>query len=78
VERLAYRIASFPAEAIALAKASVDAAELPTTAGLLEEAHYFNRSLATAGARQRMESAPRRPAASGTARLADYWPTARI
>jgi enoyl-CoA hydratase/carnithine racemase len=55
VERLAYRIASFPAEAIALAKASVDAAELPTMAGLLEEAHYFNRSLATAGARQRMD-----------------------
>jgi len=30
VERLAYRIASFPAEAIALAKASINAAELPT------------------------------------------------
>jgi len=32
VERLAFRIASFPAEAIALAKASVAAAELPTRA----------------------------------------------
>jgi enoyl-CoA hydratase/carnithine racemase len=55
VERLAYRIASFPAEAIALAKASVDAAELPTLVGLLEEAHYFNRSVATGAARKRME-----------------------
>ena len=55
VERLAYRIASFPAEAIALAKASVDAAELPTVAGLAEEAHYFNLSVATPAARQRMQ-----------------------
>jgi enoyl-CoA hydratase/carnithine racemase len=55
VERLAFRIASFPAEAIAFAKASVDAAELPTRAGLLEEAHYFNQSVATAAARARMQ-----------------------
>ena len=55
VERLAYRIASFPPEAIALAKASVGRAELPTVEGLLEEAHYFNQSVATAEARQRME-----------------------
>jgi enoyl-CoA hydratase/carnithine racemase len=54
VERLAYRIASFPPEAVALAKASVDAAELPTGEGLIEEAYYFNRSLATAGAQTRM------------------------
>ena len=54
VERLAYRIASFPAEAIALAKASVAAAELPTVEGLLEEAHYFNQSAATDAARKRM------------------------
>jgi enoyl-CoA hydratase/carnithine racemase len=54
VERLAHRIASFPAEAIALAKASVDAAELPTAEGLLEEADCFNRSLATAPAQHRM------------------------
>jgi enoyl-CoA hydratase/carnithine racemase len=54
VERLARRIASFPAEAIALAKASVDAAELPTVEGLIEEAHYFNQSLATRGAAERM------------------------
>lgn len=54
VERLAYRIASFPAEAIALAKASVNAAELPTIEGLIEEAHYFNQSIATGPARKRM------------------------
>ena len=54
VERLALRIASFPADAIALAKAAVDAAELPTAHGLLEEADCFNRSLATAAARARM------------------------
>ena len=54
VERLALRIASFPAEAVALAKAAVDAAELPTEQGLLEEADCFNRSLATAAARARM------------------------
>jgi enoyl-CoA hydratase/carnithine racemase len=55
VEELAYRIASHPAEAIALAKASVGAAELPTWEGLVEEAHYFNSSVATASARERMQ-----------------------
>jgi enoyl-CoA hydratase/carnithine racemase len=54
VERLARRIASFPAEAIALAKASVAAAELPTHEGLLEEAHCFNQSVATRAAQARM------------------------
>ena len=54
VEELAYRIASYPAEAIALAKASVEAAELPIVEGLLEEAHYFNQSVATPSARKRM------------------------
>jgi enoyl-CoA hydratase/carnithine racemase len=54
VERLAYRIASFPAEAIALAKASVAAAELPIREGLLEEAHLFNQSVATKAAQERM------------------------
>jgi len=56
VERLAVRIASFPAEAIALAKAAVDAAELPTPQGLLEEADAFNRTLGTSAARRRMAS----------------------
>src|SRR5881398_3171197 len=55
VERLARRIASFPAEAIALAKASINAAELPTVEGLLEEAHCFNQSLATRPAQERMQ-----------------------
>jgi len=54
VEKLAYRIASFPADAIALAKASVDAAELPIIEGLVEEAHYFNQSVATPSAQKRM------------------------
>jgi enoyl-CoA hydratase/carnithine racemase len=54
VEKLAYRIASFPAEAIALAKASVNAAELPTVEGLIEEAHYFNQTLAVPAAQKRM------------------------
>jgi enoyl-CoA hydratase/carnithine racemase len=54
VERLAYRIASFPAEAIALAKAAVTAAEGPTREGLLEEAHLFNRTLANPETRARM------------------------
>jgi enoyl-CoA hydratase/carnithine racemase len=52
--QLARRIASFPAEAIALAKESVDAAELPTREGLLEEAHNFNLTLGTKAAQERM------------------------
>jgi len=54
VEELAYRIASFPAEAIALAKAAVDASELPVLQGLIEEAHYFNQSAVTKEAQERM------------------------
>ena len=54
VEALAYRIASFPADAIALAKASVNSAELPTMDGLIEEAHFFNQAIATSGAQKRM------------------------
>jgi enoyl-CoA hydratase/carnithine racemase len=55
VERLAFRIASFPAEAIALAKTAVAAAELSPVEGLLEEAHCFNQSVATRAARERMQ-----------------------
>ena len=54
VDALARRIASFPAEAIALAKRAVDAADETVVAGLLEEAHCFNLSLETAAARERM------------------------
>ena len=54
VDELAYRIASFPADAIALAKESVNnAAEIGTVEGLLEEAHLFNR-LATSEASRRL------------------------
>ena len=56
VERLAYRIASFPADTIRLAKAAVTAAELPTLEGLFEEAHLFGQSLATPSAQARMAS----------------------
>ena len=54
VERLARRIASFPAEAIALAKRAVNAADPGVVDGLLEEAHCFDLSVATDAARQRM------------------------
>ena len=54
VERLALRIASFPATAIALAKAAVNAADSTVEAGLIEEAHLFNLSLTTPEAQARM------------------------
>ena len=54
VERLAYRIASFPAEAIALAKACVDAASGPVDDGLIEEAWAFTKTTATRAAKERM------------------------
>jgi enoyl-CoA hydratase/carnithine racemase len=54
VDQLAQRIASFPATAIALAKAAVNDAELRTEAGLIEEAHRFNLTLATPEAQARM------------------------
>ena len=46
VEKLARRIASFPPQAVALAKQSVDAAE-PRREGLLEEAFRFQQLLRT-------------------------------
>ncbi|MEM7410564.1 MAG: enoyl-CoA hydratase/isomerase family protein [Myxococcota bacterium] len=54
VRDLAQRIASYPREAIALAKASVDAADETLRDGLLEEAHLFQQTLGTPGARDRM------------------------
>jgi enoyl-CoA hydratase/carnithine racemase len=54
VERLAYRIASFPAEAIALAKACVDAAGGPLRDGLIEESWAFTKAIGTEAAKQRM------------------------
>ena len=50
VENLAYRIASFPAEAAVLA------AEPPMAPGLTEEARLFDESAATPAARERMRA----------------------
>ena len=56
VEDLAFRIASFPAETIALAKGAVRAAtELPLIEGLLEETWLFNQSCALPVAKARMK-----------------------
>jgi enoyl-CoA hydratase/carnithine racemase len=55
VDALARRIASFPAVAIAEAKASVLAADPDPTPGLLQEEHRFNRLLAEPEAIDRME-----------------------
>ena len=54
VEHLALRIASFPPEAVALAKRAVDAAGGTVEDGLLDEAYAFAQALATAAARTRM------------------------
>jgi enoyl-CoA hydratase/carnithine racemase len=54
VDKLARRIASFPREAIALAKESVNAAALPLAEGLVEEAYLFQRSIRTDAAQERM------------------------
>ena len=56
VEELAYRIAGFPAEAIALAKKSVqNAEEMSIVEGLWEEGVLFAQSLQTAPAQARMK-----------------------
>ncbi len=47
VDTLAQRIARFPKPAVRLAKASVNAAELPLAQGLSEEAYLFSRLLRT-------------------------------
>jgi len=54
VDRLAQRIASFPAAAIAHAKASVLAAEIGVREGLVTEARAFEACVASPEARQRM------------------------
>jgi enoyl-CoA hydratase/carnithine racemase len=57
VEGLAYRIASFPAESIALAKKAVlAAAELPLIEGLIEESFLFNQSCALPAAKRLMKA----------------------
>jgi enoyl-CoA hydratase/carnithine racemase len=55
VDDLAYQIASFPAEAIALAKESVLNADAGVFAGLLDESHLFSKAVATAEAQRRMK-----------------------
>ncbi|MFX0081771.1 MAG: enoyl-CoA hydratase/isomerase family protein [Candidatus Hodarchaeota archaeon] len=55
VENLAYRIASFPAESIAIAKKSVLAGvELPIVDALLEEQYLFGKSVALPTSKERM------------------------
>lgn len=56
VQNLSQRIAGFPAEAIALAKRSVQhAQELPLVEGLFEETSLFGQSLQTGAAKARMK-----------------------
>jgi enoyl-CoA hydratase/carnithine racemase len=54
VDQLAFRIASYPPEAVALAKGLVNSAEAGVEEGLLDEAHAFNRTLAASEAKRRM------------------------
>ena len=54
VERLARRIATFPVEAVRLAKQSVDGAEKPLAEGLLDEAYLFQRLLRNESAQTAM------------------------
>jgi len=56
IENLAYRIATYPAETIALAKKAVlTAEELPLLEGLLEETYLFNQSIALPAAKELMK-----------------------
>jgi enoyl-CoA hydratase/carnithine racemase len=54
VMTLARRIASFPVESVRLGKESVNAAELPLSQGLAEEAYLFQRLLRTDSAQTNM------------------------
>lgn len=54
VDALARRIASFPPEAVRLAKQSINNAEWPLSEGLKEEAYLFQRTLRTEGAQRNM------------------------
>lgn len=55
VDGLARRIASYPAQAIALAKESLNRADVGLVEGLVDEAHSFNQTLATDSAQARMQ-----------------------
>ncbi|MEQ8858590.1 MAG: enoyl-CoA hydratase/isomerase family protein [Pseudomonadales bacterium] len=54
VESLATRIASFPVEAVRLAKEAVNGADKPLQDGLVDEAYLFQRLLRTDGAQRNM------------------------
>jgi len=55
VEELAYRIASFPAESIAIAKQAIlTALEQPVVDGLIEESYLFGQVCALPAAKERM------------------------
>ena len=54
VEALAARIAAFPKEAVALAKASVNASALPLAEGLVEESYLFQQLTRTESGRRNM------------------------
>ena len=57
VDRLAYRIAKWPAQAIELCKQSLNNAEMPIEEGLLEEAFLFQQTLRTDSAQRNMHNA---------------------
>jgi enoyl-CoA hydratase/carnithine racemase len=55
VQSLARRIASFPVEAVRLAKRAVDCAALPLKEGLIEEAYLFDSLLRNPDAQKNMQ-----------------------
>jgi enoyl-CoA hydratase/carnithine racemase len=57
VDDLAFRIAKWPADAIALCKQSVNNAEMPIEQGLKLEAFHFQQTLRTTGAQASMKRA---------------------
>lgn len=57
VDKLAHRISSWPADAIALAKQSVNNAEMPLSDGLAEEAFLFQQTLRSEEANKSMKKA---------------------
>jgi enoyl-CoA hydratase/carnithine racemase len=78
VDGLAYRIATFPAEAIALAKEAVALAGAGVADALVGEEQVFFRSIATDGAHRRMAAAMTaglQTAAIETGPIDDLWRT---
>ncbi len=55
VAALARRIATFPVEAVRLAKESLNNAEKPLSEGMVDEAYLFQRTLRTDGAQRNMK-----------------------